>query len=218
MRRNRHARTPGIGLDSLVDIVSNTVGILIILAVFVALFSRLSLTGSGARPERAVPLEEPLERLLVPWSHATNKTAVFAHAQGNRLRVLDLREFYARLANRGAKPGSGPLTIDLPGLETRFYPVTNLVYCLEFRPEPEYGETLRQLRRADSAWQATLAGYPGEKFYYFFWVAGDSFELFRAVRQELWERQIEVGWKPVPSGAPLEICNGFDGSTAFQPQ
>ena len=217
MRKSRHARSSGIGLDSLVDIVTNTVGILIILAVFMALFSRLTLSGGEpSRPE--VPLEDPPERILVPWSHSSNKTAVFAYARGNRLRVLELRAFYAELAGRKPEPGGAPIRVDLPGLETRFYPVTNLVYCLEFRPKPGYGETLPQLRQAGSAWQAALGAYPPEKFYYFFWVAGDSFEMFRTVRQELWARQIEVGWKPVQADAPLEICNGFDGSTAFQPQ
>jgi hypothetical protein len=217
MHKPRHARSAVIGMDSLVDIVSNTVGILIILAVFMALLSRISLPNAGSARQQ-VPLEQPPERILVPWSHATNKTAVFGYLQGNRLHMLDLREFYARLAGQKPKPGNQPIALDLPGMQAKFYPVTNLVYCLEFFPERGYGETLPQMRGAGARWQTALQAYPPERFYYFFWVAGDSFELFRTVRDELWKRQVEVGWKPVRADASLEICNGFDGSTAFQPQ
>lgn len=217
MRKTSHAKTSLIGLDSLVDIVSNTVGILIILAVFMALFSRLTLK-NAERAEPVTPLTEPVRRILVPWSHATNKTPVFAYAEGERLRVIDLRAFYAQLSQRQPASGRDPIQIELPGMDTKFYPVTNLVYCLEFLPKPGFGETLALSRAANSQWRTALAAYPAEKYYYFFWVSGDSFELFRTVRQELWDQKIEVGWKPVLAGAPLEICNGFDGSTAFQPQ
>lgn len=217
MRKQRHARTSVIGMDSLVDIVSNTVGILVILAVFMALMSRLTLR-SAETAIPTVPLEEPPQRILVPWSHATNKTAVFAYAERNRLHVLDLRELYARLAEESPRLGNRPIDLNLPGMAAKFYPVTNLVYCLEFFPKQGYGETPAQMKAAGSQWQAALADYPPEKFYYFFWVAGDSFELFRTLRDELWNRQVEVGWKPVRAGQSLEICNGFDGSTAFQPQ
>ena len=55
MRKSRHQKTSGQGLDSLVDIVSNTVGILIILAVFMALVAQMDLPGSGSHEE--APLE-----------------------------------------------------------------------------------------------------------------------------------------------------------------
>jgi hypothetical protein len=216
-RSRRAARTAVIGLDSLVDIVSNTVGILIILAVFMALVTRLELPQAASRP-RAVPLEPPPKRILVPWSHATTKSALFGQVSGNRVQVFDLREFYSRLAERQLGPGDLPAEVRQPGLETRFYPVTNYVYCLEFRPEPGQGETAAEWVRPGSAWNRVLGQYPPEKFFYFFWVAGDSFETFRDLRRELWSRQIEVGWKPAPRGRSLEVCNGFDGSTAFQPQ
>jgi hypothetical protein len=217
MRKQRHARTAGIGMDSLVDIVSNTVGILIILAVFMALMSRLAI--HSAEPVKpVVPLEEPPKRILVPWSHATNKTAVFAYVAENRTHLLDLREFYARLAEESPRPDNQPIDVNVPGMKATFYPVTNLVYCLEFQPDEDFGETLPEMRGAGSHWRAALSDYPAEKFYYFFWVTGDSFDLFRTVRDELWAQQVEVGWKPVRPDGPLGICNGFDGSTAFQPQ
>jgi hypothetical protein len=216
MRKPRAARASIIGLDSLVDIVSNTVGILIILAVFMALASRMELRNvSSQSPTK--PSAPPPQLLLVPWSHATHKNAVFGQIAGNRLHVFDLRDFYAQLAQKPLT-GSLPVSVSQPGLETRFYPVTNYVYCLEFRPEPGQGETAAEWALAGSDWNSVLNRYPPEKFFFYFWVAGDSFDTFRNLRRELWSRQIEVGWKPAAPDRPLEVCNGFDGSTAFQPQ
>ena len=85
-------------------------------------------------------------------------------------------------------------------------------------PRPAYGEDWLSAQRVNSAWQQALRTYSPEKYVYFFWVSGDSFELFRDMRGSLWDRNYEVGWKPAHKDAPLEVCNGFEGSTAFSPQ
>ncbi|MEC8197553.1 MAG: rhodanese-like domain-containing protein, partial [Pseudomonadota bacterium] len=45
-----------------------------------------------------------------------------------------------------------------------------------------------------------------------FWVDPDSFELFRDLRESLWERDFEVGWKPVDHATPLQYCSGYSQS------
>ena len=218
MRKYRAAKQATLSLDSLVDIVSNTVGILIILAVFMAMFTNLAAPGLSDAHREPVTLQRPVEKILVPWSHPTSKNSIYFYLHQNRLLNLDLPAFYAALADH--KPGDGgyPVTIELPAVRTRYYPVTNHVYCLEFAPRRGHGESWSAAQAPGSAWQRTLEAYPREKYYYFFWVTGDSFELFREIRDLLWDRQVEVGWKPVADAVPLEICNGFDGSSAFQPQ
>ena len=59
-----------LNLDSLVDIVSNNVGILIILAVFMAMFSLLG------KNEQVIPKTqstENIKKLKIPWSHVSQK-------------------------------------------------------------------------------------------------------------------------------------------------
>ena len=51
-----------------------------------------------------------------------------------------------------------------------------------------------------------------------FWVDPDSFELFRDLRQSLWDVNFEVGWKPVRRDSPLRYCSGFGQFRSFQPQ
>ena len=85
-----------LNLDSLVDIVSNIVGILVILAAFMALFGLIN-PAPLLESQRARVAVQPPKKLLVPWSHATNKNSVLFVAQGNRLLRFDLRAVEAQL-------------------------------------------------------------------------------------------------------------------------
>jgi hypothetical protein len=214
--RRRSQPIPVLSLDSLVDIVSNNVGILIILAAFMALFALINprtQSATGGRTQQPVP-----KKVLVPWSHPTSKHHIFLALQHGRIQYFDLRQFFADLGQRDAKGPAKPLTVELKGLSIRFFPVTNQVYCLQFKPEAGMGEAWMAAQRPGSTWQQVLHRYPSERYVYFFWVSGDSFELFRQLRKDLWDHQYEVGWKPLGKEQPMEVCNGFEGSTTFEPQ
>lgn len=206
-----------LSLDSLVDIVSNNVGILIILASFMALFA---LANPAGRPGEQVlrTAEPPPKRLRVPWSHPTTKNTIYLMIRGNRILYVDLRDFYEQLADLPVPRQLRPVDVPMGQVTARFFPVTNQIYCLEFIPKQNAGETWLQAQEPQSAWQQVREQYPAEGYVYFFWVEGDSFELFRGLRGRLWDEQVEVGWKPVLPDQPLALCNGFEGSSAFQPQ
>ncbi|MDH4224852.1 MAG: hypothetical protein OEW12_04325 [Deltaproteobacteria bacterium] len=218
MRKKSRHHTQSLSLDSLVDIVSNNVGILIILAVFTALFALHQGEQGNASATDKTSVEPPPVKLEIPWAHPTAKNPVYFLIHKNRILHLDLRDFYSQLAQQDVNPEKLPLTIFQPGFSTRLFPVTSHVYCLEFLPEPQAGETWLEAREPGSHLNAALQRFPGEKFYAFFWVTGDSFELFRDVRKKLNEKNMEVGWKPSLNTANPEICNGFDASNTFQPQ
>jgi hypothetical protein len=217
MKRPRTGSGASLNLDSLVDIVTNMVGILIIIAAFMALLALVGPGRPGPRRETQSAATAP-RRVLVPWSHPTHKQTLFFAVRGNRVLFLDLKPFYEQL--KAATPGrrGAPVAFAQPGVKVRFFAVTNQLYCLEFTPRPGAGETWADAQRAVSSFRRALARYPRESFVYFFWVAGDSFEGFRDFRQGLWKQQVETGWKPVLTDAPLEVCNGFEGSNTFQPQ
>lgn len=204
-------------MDSLVDIVSNNLGILIILAAFMALFGMIN-PATLQQPEQSQLQAVPPKKLLVPWSHPTHKHPILFVLQGNRILHLDMAGFFRELADQPHQTTPSAVDIKQDDATIRFFPVTNQIYCLEIRPRRGAGETLQEARSPSSRWSRALAGYPPERFYYFFWVSGDSFGLFREVRARLWDKQVEVGWKPIGKQTPLEICNGFEGSTGFQPQ
>jgi len=199
-----------------VDIVSNNVGIVIILAAFMALFALIN--PSTPSPDAGARQQPAPKKLLVPWSHPTSKQHIFLTVQQNRILPFDLRKFFVDLSMRDDKGPPKPITVQQKGVQVRLYPVTNQVYCLEFRPKSGAGENWLEAQRPDSAWRQVLRTYPPERYVYFFWVSGDSFEMFRQLRKSLWDQQYEVGWKPTEKKQPLEVCNGFEGSTTFEPQ
>ena len=138
--------------------------------------------------------------------------------RGNRVQHFDLQPFFLELAERPPGKEPQPVLYEAAKLKIRFFPVTNQVYCLEFTPKATGGETWLEAQQPGSAWRTALDRYNAESFFYFFWVADDSFELFRSLRAQLWKNNHEVGWKPVTRKSPMEVCNGFEGSAAFQPQ
>ncbi len=217
MRKSKKSGGEMGSMDSLVDIVSNIVGILIILAAFMALFGLVNPANLPDSSQSAAMVKPP-EKLLVPWSRPTTKNVVLFALRGNRLFHFDMRAFFRELADRPPEQRPVPLAINQPGLKIRFFPVTNQIYCLEFEPGKDAGETWLEASGSSSRWRKVRKLYRPENFYYFFWVANDSFELFRDVRSHLWEERYEVGWKPVSEDSQMEICNGFEGSAGFQPQ
>lgn len=218
MRRVGRKRSAVLNLDSLVDIVSNNVGILVILAAFMALIVLVGPNAQQADDAEQKRTETPTRKVLVPWSHPTHRQTVYFALEHNRLVSLDLREFYTQLAKRQPSAQREPVSFELQEADLRFFPVTNYVYCLEFSLRDGSGESWLEAQRANSAWQAAQRRYGSEEFFYFFWVSGDSFELFRELRQQLWAANFEVGWRPVSPDKPLEVCSGFDNSRTFQPQ
>ena len=75
-----------LNLDSLVDIVSNNVGILVILAVFMAMFSLLEKSEQVATTEQSI---ENIEKLKIPWSHVSQKNNLLLLLRNDRLLFFD---------------------------------------------------------------------------------------------------------------------------------
>lgn len=209
-------------LDSLVDIVSNNVGVLVILGAFAALVAVLHPFRPLPPSETAAPARvaagKVTRTLKVPWSHAASKNPVFATLTGGRVMLLNLAPVYEELLNRPTPRRPQPIDVRRKDVTIRFYPVTNDVYCFQFRPDEGAGEPVDEANRAGSAWTRERGRFDGERYFYFFWVASDSFEQFRALRERLRNEGLEVGWKPVRPGAPLELCQGVDGGSSLVPQ
>ncbi len=209
-------------LDSLFDSVSNNVGVLVILAAFAALLAvwqpfRPLPPPEAAAPDRAGAAKET-RTLKVPWSRAASKNPVFATLAGGRVMLLNLAPVYEELLKRPTPRRPQPIDVRRRNVSIRFYPVTNEVYCFQFRLDEGAGEPVSEANRAGSAWTRERGRFDGERYFYFFWVAGDSFEQFRALRERLRNEGLEVGWKPVRPGAPLELCQGVDGGSSLVPQ
>ena len=207
---------PGLlNLDSLVDIVSNNVGILVILAVFMAMFSLLE--KSEQVPEKEQPFEN-IEKIKIPWSHASQKNNLLFLLRDNRILYLDRALVYQNLKKHLSGKEALPKQISLNQYSIKLTTGSGHAHCLEFLASPGAGQWWHQLSQHDGLLQSLMKKYPPEENYFFFWVDPKSFELFREIRESLWGQHFEVGWKPVRRESTLRYCSGNEQTRSFQPQ
>jgi len=204
-----------INLDSLVDIVSNNVGILIILAVFMAMFSLLEKSEQVPTTEQSI---ENIEKLKIPWSHVSQKNNLLLLLRNDRLLFFDRALVYKRLKKYLSGSDPLPTNISLDQYSIELTAGGGHAHCLEFFPSPRAGQWWHQVSQHNGLMQTLMKKYPTEENYFFFWVDPDSFDLFREIRKSLWEKRFEVGWKPVRIESPLRYCSGDDQTRRFQPQ
>ena len=204
-----------LNLDSLVDIVSNNVGILVILAVFMAVFSLLDIRETVSSEEKP---DQQIEKLKIPWSHVSQKNSLLVLLHDDRLLYLDRASVYKRL--KKYLSGKEPLPTELSFDQ---YTIKLTVggrhrHCIEFLPSPAAGEWWHNFSRHGGLMHTLMKKYPPEQNYFFFWVDPNSFDLFREIRKTMWEQRFEVGWKPLREESALRYCSGDAQSGRINPQ
>ena len=215
-KRGYFGDLPGLlNLDSLVDIVSNNVGILVILAVFMAMFSLLE--KSEQVPEKEQPFEN-IEKIKIPWSHSSQKNNLLFLLRDDRILYLDRALVYQNLKKYLSGKEALPKQISLNQYSIKLTTGSGHAHCLEFLASPGAGQWWHQLSQHDGLLQSLMKKYPPEENYFFFWVDPKSFELFREIRESLWGQHFEVGWKPVRRESTLRYCSGNEQTRSFQPQ
>ena len=204
-----------LNLDSLVDIVSNNVGILVILAVFMAMFSLLEKNEQVISKTQST---ENIEKLKIPWSHVSQKNILLIFLRSNRLLYLDRTLVYQRL--RKYLSGSEPLPkhVNLDQFSIELTVGSGHAHCIKFLPLPRAGQWWHQFSQRNGVMKKLMKKYPPEENYFFFWVNPDSFEMFREIRKSLWDLNFEVGWKPIRIETPLRYCSGVGQAREFLPQ
>ncbi len=207
---------PGLlNLDSLVDIVSNNVGILVILAVFMAMFSLIEKSDQATKEDQSF---EIIEKIKIPWSHASQKNNLLFLLRDDRILYLDRALVYQNLKKYLSGKKALPKQISLIQYSIKLTTGSGHAHCLEFLPSPGAGQWWHQLSQHDGLLQSLMKKYPPEENYFFFWVDPKSFELFREIRESLWGQSFEVGWKPVRRESTLRYCSGNEQARSFQPQ
>ena len=207
---------PGLlNLDSLVDIVSNNVGILVILAVFMAMFSLIEKSDQATKEDQSF---EIIEKIKIPWSHASQKNNLLFLLRDDRILYLDRALVYQNLKKYLSGKEALPKQISLIQYSIKLTTGSGHAHCLEFLPSPGAGQWWHQLSQHDGLLQSLMKKYPPEENYFFFWVDPKSFELFREIRESLWGQSFEVGWKPVHRESTLRYCSGNEQARSFQPQ
>ncbi|MDY6782003.1 MAG: hypothetical protein SW833_05530 [Cyanobacteriota bacterium] len=232
MRRRRQRKPIEIepNLDSFLDILTNTVGVL----MFVGLFVTLVTAQAGTL-------------VRTPLASDSTKTPEFFEARNNRVNPIDttavvgkasdfinelppceepaisesrssvLYEYYLQqlneyqdcLRNRIAQLDN--YRAQIPYYNVRVYldsSSSNFAYAYEPIPEEE-GESPPELAKAESNFESAIAQLDPQEDYIAFLVRPDSFEAFRAARKLALSRGFDVGWEPM--NVQREIIFGATG-------
>jgi hypothetical protein len=221
-------------LDSFLDTLTNTVGVL----MFVSLFISLMALKAGKQKEQAT--------ILTPLVSETNKKPRFFELSGNKVTYIDdesidkqIEQFLGESScQKPQEPASlkdlaryNDYTIAIREYQLCF---TNQAQSLQtFRPKNSHyqanlidvkafaweykpignkqGETVDVLRQNNSEFSNVLAKLDPNKDYLAFLVRPNSFEAFRAARQQAWKEGFKVGWEPQNSKDPITFGSGSQG-------
>lgn len=206
MRRKRWVRGHAApnNLDSFLDTLTNTVGVMIFVLLFVTL----------SAADATILVRTPL---LTP----TRKTEIFFEVSGDRVAELDTDK------------GSGDFSRHVAGLPRpnlwNLVYVMRRVYDydgdsgnhtvhvvgsitsglgLRYRMKENSGDTLKALRRPDSEFQRILARADTSRQFVAFLVRDDGFAAFREARKEAARRGFQTGWEPIRSADGVVFGQG----------
>jgi len=187
-----------INLNSLTDIISNSIGVLV-------LFSTLTLMQLG---QKVYKVEVPLE-------YATEKGPVFFVCRDDAILPLDLSKIAPLVAGLvSEKPMKEPVPIDYHGYRGALDMEGSRGVVL-VPGETEGWPTGPDLGTEGSALRTALDNIdPARQYGYFFvydepdetGMSGSGFESFRRAREYLADHHVESGWRPAGDEYPPFIC------------
>jgi hypothetical protein len=203
MKRNRRAEV-GVAssMDSFLDIVTNTLGLLILISVLTVI------SGRDFQLSLGTPMMTEADK---------NLTRVCFECRGNRIIPID--EQFCDKEEKKISEADEPIPKALERLkEFNERDVRNKYHRFQFRPQigtriadrrtvvvPEVvvkpldepvGDTITDLRQPDGDFRTSIAGLNPQKHWLYFIVRPDSFEAFRAARKQAKLLDFQVGWNP----------------------
>ncbi|MGI0483561.1 hypothetical protein ACN4EE_22610 [Geminocystis sp. CENA526] len=223
-RRIRTNNHPSQNLDSFLDILTNTVGVLMFIGLFVSLLA----------VEAGTIIRTPLRA-------ETNKKPYFFEVRNNQIfQVSDPKLDSAVERTLTTLPNCKIPEIpqNIPSYLYNFYieEIEKYELCISnrnsllqrFNYNNEYysmnftndgslkyeakisalGENKNQLRDKNSKFNGTLKQLNPNVNYIAFIVRPDSFEAFRVAREKAWSLGYEVGWEPIPDDQMLLFGSG----------
>ena len=192
-----------ISLDSLTDIVSNSVGILIIFAVINLIHDN----------NKTYQLEIPIE-------HRTELSPAFFIIKNDSILALDTDTLFSNAtlqATRGAATNERLFALDYFDVLGKIDSNKGISF---YARDTAKWPTFKELGQRTSKLTEALNKIDAKKQFAFFFVydsndddgaAGSGFEAFRNAREYLKARRIKTGWQPVNDETPANICDGHFG-------
>ncbi len=208
LRRRPQTQQPSQNLDSFLDVLTNTVGVMI----FVCLFASLTAAVSPAL-------------VRTPIARETRKQAYFFECRQNRAVPLEedkaseaIQQFFRRVnSNPFVSPQQLQQQFNSFSHATRYYDVRLSLVNVAGRPimqtlfqprDPFGGEAVATLDTPTSRFRQTLNRLSPTRHSLIFFVRPDSFECFRTARTIAWRHGFDVGWEPMSEDRAIVFVSG----------
>jgi hypothetical protein len=200
MKKRNHAEEAPFSLDSFLDIVTNVVGVLVLVAMVTVLSA-----GNISVPSGTVAMTSP----------AVQASRVLFECAGDEVFVVDEEGNGARVVEEVRKAGDPSSRENLVGLldqrdvgdathRVRAEVLPNGLAWVYALRSGAHGQRATDLEREGGAFRRRVDGLERGGFAYFV-VHDDSFEVFGKARDILRARGVSVGWHPVEGRSPLRL-------------
>lgn len=194
---SRSKKTDVLQLDSFLDIITNTIGILVVICCMAA-----------------INVNDITYIVRTPFVHKTEKIPIFFECRNNRCLPIDKESLHNEIDKRIKKlyKGDARLTgskilslMEDEEIGDNYYRVDLPKLFLEnifvlIPKEEDIGETAKEIRKTDSVFAQIINNIDAEKYFVFVLVRPDSFEVYRELRKQSWNLGLEIGWEPLTPG------------------
>ena len=218
-RRYRQLNSPSQNLDSFLDILTNTVGVLMFISLFITVVAVESSTIVST------PLVSDTQKKPRFFEVRNNKISYINDEEIDRqiallmdnlpdcslpevpsnLDMYTYQYYLDRIQEYQTCRGQTIKTFRNFKGQTEHYEVTFYdLDALLYEPiTPETGESYKAIAQTDSEFNQTLEKFDPTEDYLAFIVRPDSFSAFRAARKQAWKAGYNVGWEPLKQETPI---------------
>jgi hypothetical protein len=211
VRRRRAELFEQPSLVPMADMVTNTVGIMLFILIFV------SLSAGGVVLSRHLPRERRTNAKVI-WMFCSHGriTGFDAGVLGKEFEKplgapsFDTARDWARRFS-GHKLTTGRFEVAGEAVAESL----SIRRSLMIRPRPGQGDDADAIKTPGSAFQRLLADKEKSANFFFFFVTPDSVTLFRTARDQLTQAGFGVGWSPLGADEPARISLSGGGREAM---
>ena len=200
--------------DSFLDVVSNVVGVLVLVAVAVILNAR------DVKIDLGAPVVHPAPRATTRIIFECSRGQIFRLDEQELHKLAD--DYTQRLADkkRALTPMERQILFEREDVGNALYRIKipdahSSALQLELRADA-VGEDSLDILAPESAFRTELGRLSPKTHWVFFITRNDSFEMFRGARKLAVERGLSVGWDPKLRGAPLTFGDDASGGISTQ--
>jgi hypothetical protein len=218
LKRFRQENQSILGLDSLMDVVTNIIGALFFVIIYAVLTS-FDLQGKINTPIFVTSDTKPI------IAECRNNTLFFPEED----KMLDETvEFLKRLIDKGVEDWQKVAeALNQTDIKNKFYHLRmdmvreegRLVPVIIFKPIKEArGEDELEITKETSSFQQALSRLNPQNQHIFFYVREESISIFHLARNLATQRGFKVGWEPFKSNQNFSVILGdVKSGSGFDP-